>query len=231
MRDAGETLIAAANEAGGRDNITVVLFRLEDTSTPGDPAPGNQADPETEEQSALSAPPVLADAPSTAPTTPATSANAFPSEVALSAPVDRPAPPVSSATALVPPPAPVRPRSPRMPHGAGEQGRARKGRRARRAVPAVITLVVLGLLAAGAYLALGSVYFIGTNGRGLVTLYRGVPYQLPGGIELYSSDYVTGVSASTLSPVRRRTLLDHSLRSEGDASSLLHSLERGQLGE
>ncbi len=30
LRDAGEALIAAANEAGGRDNITVVLLRLED---------------------------------------------------------------------------------------------------------------------------------------------------------------------------------------------------------
>ncbi|HEX8714797.1 MAG TPA: Stp1/IreP family PP2C-type Ser/Thr phosphatase, partial [Solirubrobacteraceae bacterium] len=35
LRDAGEALIAAANEAGGRDNITVVLLRVEelDTST------------------------------------------------------------------------------------------------------------------------------------------------------------------------------------------------------
>ena len=61
-------------------------------------------------------------------------------------------------------------------------------------------LVVLGLIASGAYLALESVYFIATNSRGLVTLYRGVPYQLPDGIKLYSSEYVSGVSASTLSP-------------------------------
>ena len=32
LRDAGEALLAAANEAGGRDNITVVLFRLGDAS-------------------------------------------------------------------------------------------------------------------------------------------------------------------------------------------------------
>ena len=30
LRDAGEALIAAANRAGGRDNITVVLLRLEE---------------------------------------------------------------------------------------------------------------------------------------------------------------------------------------------------------
>jgi protein phosphatase len=77
--------------------------------------------------------------------------------------------------------------------------------------------------------ALESVYFIGTNNRGLVTLFRGVPISLPAGITLYQSDYVTGVSASTLSQVRRHELLDHSLRSESNAIALLHSLELGQL--
>ena len=72
-------------------------------------------------------------------------------------------------------------------------------------------------------------YFIGTNDRGLVTVFRGVPYRLPGDLALYSSDYVSGVSASTLAPTRRRTLLDHSLRSEGNAASLIRSLELGQL--
>src|SRR5829696_2117439 len=33
--EAGEALIAAANAAGGRDNITVVLFRVDDDGTPG----------------------------------------------------------------------------------------------------------------------------------------------------------------------------------------------------
>ena len=103
--------------------------------------------------------------------------------------------------------------------------------RLRRAGVSAAVLVVLGLLAAGAYLALQSVYFIGTNSRGLVTLYQGVPYSLPGGIKLYTVDYVSGVGASTLSPARRHALLDHSLRSESDAASILHSLELGQLGE
>jgi protein phosphatase len=228
LRDAGEALIAAANEAGGRDNITVVLFRLEDPT-----APASQADPATEEQTALATP-----APSTTPTTtsdgpPASlpPSDESPSEMASTAPPGRLDPPVSSATMLAPSPQPVRPRSPRIPTQAGEPGRSRKSRRVRRALPAAIVLVVLALIASGAYLALESVYFIGTNPRGLVTLYRGVPYQLPGGIKLYSSEYVTGVSASTLSPTRRRTLLDHSLRSESDAAGLLRSLELGQLDE
>jgi PPM family protein phosphatase len=90
-------------------------------------------------------------------------------------------------------------------------------------------LVVLGLLATGVYVGLRSVYFIGTNGRGLVTLFRGIPLRLPGNVPLFSSDYVSGVSATTLTPQRRRTLLDHSLRSQANAAALLRSLELGQL--
>ena len=67
---------------------------------------------------------------------------------------------------------------------------------------AVVIVAVLAVIGAGAYLALQSVYFIGTNDRGLVTMFRGVPYQLPGNLALYSSDYVSGVSASTLTPQR-----------------------------
>ena len=40
LRDAGEALIAAANEAGGRDNITVVLLRVEEVAI----APASLAD-------------------------------------------------------------------------------------------------------------------------------------------------------------------------------------------
>src|SRR3954454_16253632 len=39
LQEAGRALIAAANAAGGRDNITVVLFRLEDV----EPAAGSAA--------------------------------------------------------------------------------------------------------------------------------------------------------------------------------------------
>ncbi len=92
-------------------------------------------------------------------------------------------------------------------------------------------LTVLGILAAGAYIASQSVYFLATNSRGLVTLYQGFPFQLPGGLKLYSSYYVSGVGASTLSPARRRELHEHTLRSEGDAASLVRSLELEELSE
>ena len=180
LRDAGEVLVAAANEAGGRDNITVVLLRLEDVQ----PGTGSLF----EEQATL--------------------------------------------TGLAPVSPTVSRRQPRLPLEQGPRASdarssARRRRRLTRSFAAFALL--LGLLGGGAYLALQSVYFIGTNGQGLVTLFQGVPYTLPGNLALYREDYVSGVSASTLSSGRRRTLLDHALRSESSAGSLIHSLERGEL--
>ncbi|MFI5037582.1 MAG: hypothetical protein ACHP93_03805 [Solirubrobacterales bacterium] len=122
----------------------------------------------------------------------------------------------------------VTPRRPRRPSPNGKAAIVRRGR-LRRAGALAAVLVVLALVGSGAYVAQQSVYFIGTNGRGLVTIFRGVPYRLPGNLALYSSDYVSGVSASSLTPTRRHTLLDHSLRSEADAAGLIRSLELGQL--
>jgi PPM family protein phosphatase len=185
LRDAGEALIAAANEAGGRDNITVVLLRLEEVAA-GSPAPLDGGEPD-EHATMLGVPAV--------------------------------APPVT-------------PRRPRRPRGAASRPRSAAGarrRRLRRAGVLAAVLIVVALIASAGYLALQSVYFIGTNDRGLVTLYQGVPFRLPGNLALYSSRYVSGVGASTLTPQRRQTLLDHSLRSESNAGSLIRSLELGQL--
>jgi PPM family protein phosphatase len=180
LRDAGEALIGAANEAGGRDNITVVLMRLEEVRA---------GQPRVDEHDTMTGVPAVPRA-----TSPRTSR--------------RPRPGPTEAVAASP---------------------ASRRRRMRRAGASAIAVLVLGLIGAGGYLALQSVYFIGTNARGLVTLYRGVPFRLPGNVPLFTSDYVSGVSASTLNPQRRRTMLDHSLRSESNAASLIRSLELGQL--
>ena len=189
LRGAGEALIAAANAAGGRDNITVLLVRLEDVGV----APGT--------------PPGLSSH-SSGPD------GAAPMDVTM---VGAPAVP-----------APVPRRHPRLPQPRA-LGKARRRLGVRRAGALVALLAVLALVGAGAYVALQSVYFIGTNARGLITLYRGVPFKLPGNLPLYSSDFVSGVSASTVPPARRRSLLDHSLRSEANAAALIRSLELGQL--
>jgi PPM family protein phosphatase len=198
LRDAGEALIAAANEAGGRDNITVLLLRVEELDT-------SSAPPTEESPAARVAPSSVATAAGTAQAL----RESLPTEASASSVAD----------------APVVARRPRRP-GPQRSGRRRRIRRAGAAAVVVAVLVVIG---AGAYVALQSVYFIGTNGRGLVTVFRGVPYKLPGNIALYSSDYVSGVGASTLTPQRRRTLLDHSLRSEANAASLVRSLELGEV--
>jgi serine/threonine protein phosphatase PrpC len=216
LRDAGETLIAAANEAGGRDNITVVLLRVEQV---GMVAAAGAHDPAT-----LTGIPVI---------------QANGSGATLDGGPDEQIGSRAEAGERFVPPARLNvghpatdsragqlmPRRPSLPAAVG----VRRKRRLRRAGAVGIVLGVLALFGAGAYVASQQVYFIGTNSRGLVTLFSGVPYELPGGVKLYSKAFVSGVSASTLSTQRRRTLLDHSLRSEGNATELIHSLELGQL--
>jgi PPM family protein phosphatase len=110
---------------------------------------------------------------------------------------------------------------------------ATQSRRPRRTFKRVlVTLLVLALLAGavvGAVAVIRSVYFVGQDDRGLVTLYRGVPYELPLGIDLYEPEYVSSVPARTLSPTQRRRQLDHQLRSREDAADIVRELERGRL--
>ncbi len=209
LHDAGEALIAEANRAGGRDNITVILLRLEEVGAgPADPPNGDQ-------YATLTGVPV---AEAHGMGQPASAED----ELEGAAPVLTRRP----LSALRSPP--VAARRPRRPSPQTTTGRRR---RLRRALPSLVVLAVLGLLLAGAYIAAQSVYFIGTDSRGLVSMFQGFPYELPGGIKLYNSYYVSGVSASALSAQRRSTLLDHTLRSEADAGSLLRSLELEQLSE
>ncbi|HLH14423.1 MAG TPA: Stp1/IreP family PP2C-type Ser/Thr phosphatase [Solirubrobacteraceae bacterium] len=211
LRDAGEALIAAANRAGGRDNITVVLLRLEEVGG-AQTAAGRDAFA-GQEATVVGAPAV---------SVPAAAGNGGP------ATEHAPAGTAPSATQSPPRPSTRPPAaSRRMPRAAVARADLAAGARRRRVPHAgalAFLLVVLVVLVCAGYLALQSVYFVGTNARGLVTLYEGLPYRLPG-LSLYSSQYVSGVSASTLSARQRRTLLDHSLRSESNAASLIRSLE------
>jgi protein phosphatase len=91
------------------------------------------------------------------------------------------------------------------------------------------TLIVAFLVGAGGYLASRQLFFIGTNSQGIVTIYRGLPYDLPLGIRLYESFYVSGVPAQFVPGPRRSVLLNHQFRSQSDAISLVHAAELGQL--
>jgi protein phosphatase len=230
LRDIGEALIAAANEAGGRDNISVVLVRVEEVSARladerAPLAPGDADGQRREDLLPQTASMEIAG-------TDAPRSHEAPAELSGAGAGEEPAESRVAQAGAAPEPTlaprePVRARAPRR-GPVHESALPRRSRKRRVTVLAVLA-VVLALVCVGAYVALQSVYFIGTNNRGLVTLFRGVPFRLPLNIALYQSDYVTGVSASTITPARRSELLDHSLRSEGNAITLLHSLELGQL--
>jgi len=186
-----EALVQAANQSGGKDNITVVLFRLGDDGAPEDQPTADQTIAGTIDADEVRR-----------------SAEAGPEPEPGPEP-DGP-PPASAAPAARP-----------------------KGRRRRvRAGVVLRGLVALALLAgvgAGLYALSRQVYFVATNEGGLVTLYRGVPYELPFGVDLYEQEYASGVPARAIPSARRRAVLDHSWRTHEDASDLVRQLERGQL--
>jgi PPM family protein phosphatase len=235
LHDAGEALIAAANAAGGRDNITVILLRLDEV----EPA----ADSLAEAATMIGVPAVgpLEAQPAHGAARPQPGATAEWSGLPLAAGTDAVGAGASDADRAPGRAARLRGRRatqaaaaatrqrPRYP-GARE-ARTRRPRRHRLRLGAwLAVLTVLGVLGAGAYLATQAVYFIGTNEMGLVTVFNGLPYELPGGLKLYTKDFVSGVSASTLSTARRQTLINNSLRSESDAMELVRQLELGRLG-
>jgi protein phosphatase len=200
LAEAGHALIDAANEAGGRDNITVVLFRLEEI---GDVDHGLDQ-PTTAGRAALTTADVRA----------AAAARASASATSPTATAPRPsAAPPRRLRPTAPAPAP--------PRGSG------RGRRL--AISFAILALVVIPLGLGAYIANQTVYFVGTSSDGFVTLYRGLPYVLPAGIELYRPTYVSGVPIDTVPASRRRQLVDHTLRSHDDASDLIRELELGRV--
>lgn len=179
---AGRALVDRANEAGGRDNITVVLFRLEGVGTTAE---------EEVEQTRLNM-------------------------EAVSAPAAAPA--VAAAT-------PVERRSPRAPK---DRGAGKRGWRPGFGTVLIVALVIA--LVSGAWIASQAVYFVGSDSEGFVTVYQGLPYELPAGISLYREDYASGLNISQLPPAQRQTVADHQMRSLADANDLVRQLETGRLG-
>jgi protein phosphatase len=110
-----------------------------------------------------------------------------------------------------------------------EELAARPGRRwPRRAAKALAALTVLAALAFGAWYANRQVWFLGTDSSGRVALYRGLPYDLPLGIELYQQRYSLPIQTESLSRKRRESVTGHDLRSRADAVSLIEDIERSE---
>ena len=168
------TLIAEANERGGRDNITVVAFRLEEAGAPV-----------ADDQATLVGPAA--------------------EEAGLTA--ER----VAAA---------------RGGRAAVSSDDAEPGRRwAGRLVRALLALLIVAGLGAGAWYGSRQIHFLGVDEGGRVALYRGLPYDLPFGIELYEERLSTPVQLTSLPSDRRDEATNHELRSEDDAQSLIEDLE------
>jgi len=182
MQSAVRALVDEANRAGGRDNITVIAFRL------GDPNA----------------------APATA-TEGATLIGASAEEAGLTA-------------------TEVRRRA------AAEAARQRREelasdkphRRLRNVAKVLAVLVVLAAIVYGAWWGNRQVWFLGTDAAGRVALYRGVPYELPFGVELYEERYASPIQTGALPPRRREAVTGHDLRSREDAVSLIEDIQKSQ---
>ncbi|MCD6014576.1 MAG: protein serine/threonine phosphatase [Solirubrobacterales bacterium] len=169
-----DQMVSEANEAGGRDNITVVAFRLE---------PAEEV--EAVEDATLIGP--------------------IAEEAGLS--------------------------GERVRAAAGERALSTEHRappRRRRLKTAAKVLAVLAILAGigiAAVYGARQVYFLGIDEGGRITLYRGLPYELPLDISLYNEVYSVPTQAAALPEERRGSVTDHELRSRDDAISLLDDLE------
>jgi PPM family protein phosphatase len=177
LDQAARELVEQANAAGGRDNITVVLFRVGE----GDAAA-------TDDTATLVGPTAA--------------------EAGLTGPAVREA--ASRETAR-------RRRSAPPPR--------RKPSRLRSALKALALALILAGVIVAAVIGARQVYFLGGDEGGRVALFRGLPYDLPLGIELYSEVESSPIQVSSLPREDQETVSEHQLRSEDDALSLIDSLE------
>ena len=185
LDEATTWLVNEANEAGGRDNITVIAFRLEE----GEALEGQDSD-------ATLVGPSAATAGLTAENVRTEAERARRASLGGAASV---------------PQTPKREAAPK--------------RRRTAPIKALVALLILAGLVAGAIFGARQVYFLGTDEGGRLALYRGLPYDLPFGIELYSEVTSSPTRVETLPEDRRDEATEHGLRSRADAVDLLENLE------
>jgi protein phosphatase len=107
-----------------------------------------------------------------------------------------------------------------------EDGGGEGGPRARTIVALIGAGVLALVLAVAAVAGLRESHFIGADtATGRVAVYQGVPFDLPFGVHLYHVVYESTISYANLTPRQRKTLFDHTLRSQTGAMSTLHPYE------
>jgi PPM family protein phosphatase len=182
MQSAVRALVDEANRAGGRDNITVIAFRLGDAASPASArSEGATLIGDSAEEAGLTA-----------------------TEVRRRAAAEA-----------------ARQRR-------EELASAKPRRRLRTAAKVMAALVVLAAIAFGAWYGNRQIWFLGTDDAGRVALYRGAPYELPFGIELYDERYASPIQTASLPPRRRDAVTGHDLRSREDAVSLIEDIQKSQ---
>jgi serine/threonine protein phosphatase PrpC len=186
MPNAVRALVDEANRAGGRDNISVIAFKVVDAAEPAldSGSEGATLIGQRAEDAGLTT-----------------------TEVRRRAAADAARQRRDDAAAVRP-------------------GRRRKI--VKRAAGVIALLVVIGAIVFGATYGLRHIWFLGTDDSGRVTLYRGVPYELPFGIKLWDERYSAPVQTEALPPKRQDAVTGHGLRSHADAAKLLEEIERGQ---
>ncbi len=234
----GRDLIAAANAAGGRDNITVVLFTLEEVDAPSQAqnsaAVSDLLDAETREYDtfqgdAVAAPRQGVSRPQ-AHTRQSDEAQRY-ADSGWASDQSEAEYRASGTVAL----SAVRPRAQPIeeghPHGPPPAAPAPRRRRRWLSPGWLLAFTCLIGLVAAFWLATRQVFFVGVdedNGN-VVTLYKGLPYDLPLGIRLYSPVRHSGVTLQSVPAARRSSFTDHQLRSKDDAEGLVLALEQGRI--
>ncbi len=185
LDEATTWLVNEANEAGGRDNITVVAFRLE------------EGEAQAADEGATLVGPSAAEA--------GLSAEAVRTEAERRRQAS-----LGGAASGAPP----RRREPK------------EKRKRRFPVKSLIAVLLVAGLIVGGVFASRQVYFLGTDEGGRIALYRGLPYDMPLDLELYSEVTSTPTLVASLPEDRRDEATGHDLRSRDDAVSLLNDLQR-----
>jgi protein phosphatase len=255
LEQLGKRLIDAANAAGGRDNITVILFRLERVEGTAAAAADEDDEGATSEYDTFEGQAVTPPRQGVTRPSGVTDEDVLRSSevtdtveddyrrsgtVALSAirpggetaapPEEPPAEPPEEPAAAPDEPEGPPPRTAPLPEQARQEP-PKKRRRRRVPVGLLIALAIVGLILVGGWIATRAVYFVGTDPRDdrTIAIFRGLPYDLPLGIELYERYAGSGVTIDDVPPARRETFTDHKLRSKDDAENLVIALERGQI--
>jgi serine/threonine protein phosphatase PrpC len=197
LEQAGKGLVKAANRAGGEDNVTVVLFQLENARGELDDTAvvsgnGRAKDEDLEDTlTGLEVPAAVA--------------------AAQTAVLERER---EWGPAVTEEPAPPR------------AAPASEPRWGRRVILAALCLAFVAAIFAAAFWALSRANFIGVDDNGNVAVYQGVPWDLGAGIHLYRPRYVSQLQAVQLSQAERASLFDHHLASYDSARDRLAAYEQ-----